>query len=540
MSVAPYTLQIFTAQLSQYMTGCPDGMAQSAIWNTIVDFYYRSGGWVQDIGPYAIAANTPVIDLNPVELADGVSISNAGCHLVLGAYLYPDTTGVSTPKWLIPLPARRVSPDTGPPTMYSQSAPDTLLLYPNPDQTYGSLLYARAILMPLLASGNLPAIAVTHHFDALLHGALVRLGMMPNKPWTVKDRDTLRDWSQIYKRGIVLARDMARRGYSAADATGPFPNFAGIVQSGQGALFPNPSAGQVSMLALEDTSGDIEYVQLTGRNTDTLTVVRAQENTTAISFASGSRVEVRVTAASLAAMLQKTGGDTLSGTTNLSGVLSLGSGGSIQGGEFTGALRSAAGVTTGQITVQGGQPMSGSNTILTSGNVTSDLPSGTSLCYTGMVVFWAGLSTSVPAGWHICDGTNGTPDLQDTFVFSLSVGSSFPTSNANSTFATGSTTLSLGSTDSHTLAVTEIPAHSHEMWAFDAFFTGTASGAKANRTDTGGAYESTNGGSGANPIIQNTGGGGGHTHGLSAASTASAHTHTAIPPYVGLLAIMKL
>ena len=34
----------------------------------------------------------------------------------------------------------------------------------------------------------------------------------------------------------------------------------------------------------------------------------------------------------------------------------------------------------------------------------------------GMIVMWSGLVADVPNGWSICDGTNGTPDLQDKFV----------------------------------------------------------------------------------------------------------------------------
>jgi hypothetical protein len=304
--------------------------------------------------------------------------------------------------------------------------------------------------------------------------------------------------------------------------------------SGQGAEFPNPGANQYAVLTLEDTSGNIEIVHLTGRNTDVLTIVRAQEGTTAASFASGSRCEIRITAGCLAALLQKTGGDTLTGTTTLSGVLSLGSGGSIQGGEFTGALRSAAGVTTGQITVSGGQPMSGANTILTSANVTSNLPSGTGLAMTGMVVFWAGLSTSVPAGWQICDGTNGTPDLQDTFVFSLSVGSSYPSSNSNPSFATSSTTLSsLTSTGGHALIAAELPSTGYTpTLPFTFINIGQANGGSG----TGNVLVTGNTTPSQLPMVggSNTA----HSHTINTANTA--HTHTMTPPYQGLFAIMKL
>lgn len=313
-----------------------------------------------------------------------------------------------------------------------------------------------------------------------------------------------------------------------------------VVTSGTGGEFPQVGANQYAVLAIEDTSGNIEYCWLTGISTDSLTVARGKEGTTALSFASGSRIEVRLTAGVINSLLQKTGGDTLTGTTNLSGVLALGSQGSIQGGEFTGAVRSAPGVTAGQITVQAGQPMAGNATILTSSNIVANLPAGASLALSGMVLFWSGSSDAVPAGWQVCDGTNGTPDLRDTFVFSLSVDSSYPSSNSNPDWDTSSTTLSLGSTDNFTLTTSQLPAHSHEMLAVSTPAISFTSGSAVFpvQSSTSGSYYTNNAAS--TPLIQSTGSGDAFAHGLSAASAASAHTHTYTPPYVGLLAIMKL
>ena len=34
----------------------------------------------------------------------------------------------------------------------------------------------------------------------------------------------------------------------------------------------------------------------------------------------------------------------------------------------------------------------------------------------GGIIMWSGSTASIPSGWHLCDGTSGTPDLQDRFV----------------------------------------------------------------------------------------------------------------------------
>lgn len=69
------------------------------------------------------------------------------------------------------------------------------------------------------------------------------------------------------------------------------------LDSGQGARFPSLGAGDYFYGTLVDTSNNIEIVKVTARSTDSMTVTRAQDNTTATAFAIGDRFELRPTAA---------------------------------------------------------------------------------------------------------------------------------------------------------------------------------------------------------------------------------------------------
>lgn len=69
--------------------------------------------------------------------------------------------------------------------------------------------------------------------------------------------------------------------------------------TGQGARFPSLAGGDYFFATLIDTSNNLEIVKCTARATDVLTVVRAQESTTARAFATGDRIELRVTAQGL-------------------------------------------------------------------------------------------------------------------------------------------------------------------------------------------------------------------------------------------------
>ena len=72
-----------------------------------------------------------------------------------------------------------------------------------------------------------------------------------------------------------------------------------VLQSGNGASFPSLSAGEYFYATLVSTGGTLEVAKVTARSGDSMTVVRAQDNSSAASFAAGSRLEMRVNAAAV-------------------------------------------------------------------------------------------------------------------------------------------------------------------------------------------------------------------------------------------------
>ncbi len=65
----------------------------------------------------------------------------------------------------------------------------------------------------------------------------------------------------------------------------------------------------------------------------------------------------------------------------------------------------------------------------------------------GMIVMWSGALANVPAGWQLCDGTNGTPNLFDRFVLSI------PNNGTNPG--------AIGGSHAYTLTEAQLPPHSH-------------------------------------------------------------------------------
>ena len=70
-----------------------------------------------------------------------------------------------------------------------------------------------------------------------------------------------------------------------------------VLQAGEGARFPTLGAGDYFYATLIDTTNNLEIVKVTARSTDTMTVVRAQDNTTARAYSTNDRFELRPTAA---------------------------------------------------------------------------------------------------------------------------------------------------------------------------------------------------------------------------------------------------
>ncbi|WP_331373770.1 hypothetical protein [Sinorhizobium chiapasense] len=69
------------------------------------------------------------------------------------------------------------------------------------------------------------------------------------------------------------------------------------IQSADASKFPSPTGGDWFPITVVDSAGNMEIMKCTARSSGTLTVTRAQEGTTAKSFASGARVDLRLTVA---------------------------------------------------------------------------------------------------------------------------------------------------------------------------------------------------------------------------------------------------
>ena len=87
---------------------------------------------------------------------------------------------------------------------------------------------------------------------------------------------------------------------------------------------------------------------------------------------------------------------------------------------------------------------------------TFNTQAGFGMVPSGGIIMWSGAIASIPAGWYLCNGSNGTPDLRNQFIVcaDADVGGV-----AESTIS-GSAAKSGGST---TISITQMPSHNHTI-----------------------------------------------------------------------------
>lgn len=180
----------------------------------------------------------------------------------------------------------------------------------------------------------------------------------------------------------------------------------------------------------------------------------------------------------------------------------------------TNALTVSGNINTGSVTSSGNIQAS-SYSLNATGN--GPVPQGG-------IIMWN--SATIPTGWAICDGTNGTPDLRDRFI--VGSGNSYAIGNTGGLSQVTLTVAQLPS-HNHSASVSTDGSHTHDYTKPNCGegYTGSYNGSnEVWDYDCVGTYATTSSGS--------------HTHTVTIGNTGSNTAHENRPPYYALYYIMKL
>lgn len=147
----------------------------------------------------------------------------------------------------------------------------------------------------------------------------------------------------------------------------------------------------------------------------------------------------------------------------------------------------------------------------------------------GMIIIWSGAIAAIPAGWQLCDGTGGTPDLRGKFVAgagsAYAVGDNGAGSNLAHTHTANQASTDSGGSHTHTQGVTgSEAAHTHAVTAGSFGAASTTIDVSIRATNTLAAASTTH----THAFNAATGQGAFHTHTNPTTGTSSPanHTHT--------------
>lgn len=129
----------------------------------------------------------------------------------------------------------------------------------------------------------------------------------------------------------------------------------------------------------------------------------------------------------------------------------------------------------------------------------------------GAIILWSGPESTIPAGWHICDGTNGTEDLRGRFA----LGATTEVDEEGNTIHPAGET---GGSEEVTLTVAQMPEHGHIVYYQVGSGTGPWGGVSSLGT-----------------IVSKDAQGG-----ITLSSTGSSKPHSNMPPYLALYYIQKI
>ena len=205
---------------------CPSFLAIEELRNTLLDFCVTTDIYLQDLTLLQVVKNLNEYSSSDLDIPVGTELN----HIIDIYKEFSESTGtqISQKKYTKIEPKAQIGAVSifdvygkGAVKYYTQRDQETILFAPTP--TANEKLYVLYSLKPKQTATTIPSIIANEYMETIVHGALYRLQMMKDSPWTDIQAADLN--KRLYDKGEAQAVRKAKYGNVGAPLTVKYQEF---------------------------------------------------------------------------------------------------------------------------------------------------------------------------------------------------------------------------------------------------------------------------------------------------------------------------
>tara|TARA_B100001248_G_C27389482_1_gene461514 strand:+ start:1608 stop:2285 length:678 start_codon:yes stop_codon:yes gene_type:complete len=219
-------IQTLVPKVKREAPSCPEALIIDELRNTLIEFCISTDIYLQDLGILQLIKNVNEYSDKDLDIPAGAELN----HIIDIFKEFSDNNN----KLLSQKRYTRIHPKAqiggvsiydfygkGPVKYYTQKDQETLLFAPTP--TENEKVYVLYSLKPTQSASTIPTIIANEYSETIVHGALYRLQMMKDTPFTDLQAADLN--KKMYDKGEAQAVRKAKYGNVGAPLTIKYQEF---------------------------------------------------------------------------------------------------------------------------------------------------------------------------------------------------------------------------------------------------------------------------------------------------------------------------
>tara|TARA_Y100000114_G_scaffold28767_2_gene24526 strand:+ start:273 stop:950 length:678 start_codon:yes stop_codon:yes gene_type:complete len=224
--MATKKIQTLVPRVRKEAPSCPESLAVDELRNTLIEFCISTDIYLQDLTMLQINKNVNEYSHLDLEIPVGTELN----HIIDIFKEFSDSTAtqISQKRYTRIQPKAQIGGVSifdfygkGQVKYYTQKDQETILFAPTP--TENEKLYVLYSLKPTATASSIPTIIANEYAETIVHGALYRLQMMKDCPWTDIQAADLN--KRMYDKGEAQAVRKTKYGNVGAPLTIKYQEF---------------------------------------------------------------------------------------------------------------------------------------------------------------------------------------------------------------------------------------------------------------------------------------------------------------------------